>query len=419
MRHLYFFLAALAFALFTCCGQVEEAEVGRTLPDWQEGELDIHFINTGRGECSYLIFPDGTTFLVDASGALKNDIHGLALLKPNADVTAGQAIVDYVNHFSPAKSKGHINYFLLTHHHGDHMGTLDENVPSHSSNEFRLSSVCEIGSELIMDKIFDRDPDFSFPKEATGEVMTNYQNFLKWTERTNSTKIEKWAVGSSSQVVPLYDDSYDFVVRNVAGNGCAATEDGECVSYMPPKSEFEAMDKNAYPDENCLSCAYMLSYGKFDFFAGGDLQFWGRHEYSYKDAETPLLPVVYKVEVMKANHHGCGNANCKEFLAKLCPDVWLDGVWTNIIQPGHEAMENLLGVNPKCELFFTYQSDDSLKNLEDKIGADFIRDNIKSRYGHIVVRVAPGGDSYMVYTLEDSDEEYTVKSIHGPYACGD
>ena len=43
-------------------------EVGRPLTPWSEGELDIHHINTGRGEAALLILPDGTGLLVDASG---------------------------------------------------------------------------------------------------------------------------------------------------------------------------------------------------------------------------------------------------------------------------------------------------------------------------------------------------------------
>ena len=35
------------------------AEVGKTLPAWSEGSLDIHFINSGRGECTFYILPDG------------------------------------------------------------------------------------------------------------------------------------------------------------------------------------------------------------------------------------------------------------------------------------------------------------------------------------------------------------------------
>ncbi|RYY23860.1 MAG: hypothetical protein EOP62_19000, partial [Sphingomonadales bacterium] len=42
--------------------------VGQPLPGWRMGEIDIHQINTGRGEASFLILPDGTNLLVDASG---------------------------------------------------------------------------------------------------------------------------------------------------------------------------------------------------------------------------------------------------------------------------------------------------------------------------------------------------------------
>ena len=48
---------------------------GEQLPQWEEGYFDIHSINSGRGESFYYIFPDGTTLLIDAGGALPNEIH--------------------------------------------------------------------------------------------------------------------------------------------------------------------------------------------------------------------------------------------------------------------------------------------------------------------------------------------------------
>ena len=35
--------------------------------------------------------------------------------------------------------------------------------------------------------------------------------------------------------------------------------------------------------------------------------------------------------------------------------------------------------------------------------------------GHIVIRVKPGGGEYNVYMLDDTNFEYRIKSIHGPY----
>jgi hypothetical protein len=39
--------------------------VGQPLPKWTPGTLDIHQINTGRGNSALLIFPDGTSMLLD------------------------------------------------------------------------------------------------------------------------------------------------------------------------------------------------------------------------------------------------------------------------------------------------------------------------------------------------------------------
>ena len=65
-------LAVLTIALAPALGAAQPPvappdPTGGPLPAWQEGELDIHHINTGRGEASFFIFPDGTNQLVDTS----------------------------------------------------------------------------------------------------------------------------------------------------------------------------------------------------------------------------------------------------------------------------------------------------------------------------------------------------------------
>ena len=42
-------------------------------------------------------------------------------------------------------------------------------------------------------------------------------------------------------------------------------------------------------------------------------------------------------------------------------------------------------------------------------------DRVSGYNGHIVLRVTPGGKSFYVYMLDDSNFKYKVKSIHGPY----
>ncbi len=48
--------------LFLCSSMYGQNNV---LPPWQEGYLDIHHISTGRGNASFILFPDGTSLVVD------------------------------------------------------------------------------------------------------------------------------------------------------------------------------------------------------------------------------------------------------------------------------------------------------------------------------------------------------------------
>jgi len=41
-------------------------QIGKAYRGWHEGEMDLHHIYTGRGESNFMIFPDGTSMLVDA-----------------------------------------------------------------------------------------------------------------------------------------------------------------------------------------------------------------------------------------------------------------------------------------------------------------------------------------------------------------
>ncbi len=42
-------------------------------------------------------------------------------------------------------------------------------------------------------------------------------------------------------------------------------------------------------------------------------------------------------------------------------------------------------------------------------------DDLKSRAGHIVIRVEPGWDSFAVHILSNADESGTVTASFGPY----
>jgi len=44
-----------------------------------------------------------------------------------------------------------------------------------------------------------------------------------------------------------------------------------------------------------------------------------------------------------------------------------------------------------------------------------ILDDARSSQGHVVIRVASGGESYSVLVIDDSDERMRIKAVFGPY----
>ena len=64
--------------------------------------------------------------------------------------------------------------------------------------------------------------------------------------------------------------------------------------------------------------------------------------------------------------------------------------------------------------YFVSDKNTYLEGLRYMLSA-YIANKINGYNGHITLRVLPGGKYFYVYILDDSDFEYRVKSIHGPY----
>src|ERR1700755_2777160 len=117
-----FFTLIIFFGNHLCTAQI--AEIGKPLPAWQEGYLDLHHINTGRGNASFYIFPDGTTMLFDAGELDPTNPRTLSrrntAIRPNGSKHPFEWIVHYIKSVSPLKEKAIIDYAVISHFHDDH-----------------------------------------------------------------------------------------------------------------------------------------------------------------------------------------------------------------------------------------------------------------------------------------------------------
>src|ERR1700743_1835741 len=115
----------------------------KVLPAWKPGVLEIHQIATNRGNSSLLILPDGTTMMVDA-GAIYGTTPYLSDPLPSGRYRPGEWIGRYSKPRLDVSGLATIDAFLLTHLHGDHVGSLLTDGPLSSDGSYHLTGVSDV-----------------------------------------------------------------------------------------------------------------------------------------------------------------------------------------------------------------------------------------------------------------------------------
>jgi beta-lactamase superfamily II metal-dependent hydrolase len=402
-------LSILTVTLWACFTAAASAQVkaGDVYPDWTTGYLDIHHISTGKGECMFAILPDGTTMMIDA-GETGTDKRNF---KPDSSRSSGEWISRYILRMMRPLSEKKLDYMLLTHFHDDHMGNVKLSNKKSDNGDYILTGITEVGDLIPFGKIIDRNwPDYDYPSPVSNRPnVQNYIRFVNW-HVANGVIAEQFEVGSNQQFKLLKEpDQYPgFEIRNIAANGEVWTGvHNNTRSHFPP---IDQLEKEEYPEENALSTALRISYGNFKYFNGGDLV----HTYSpgtWKDIETPVGLATGPVDVCVANHHA-KDAMGEGFIRAVRPRVFVIQGFA-LSHPDSTALRNMLSrkiYEGERDIFTTHLFDVNRKVLGEQLVGQ-----LKSTLGHIVIRVNPGGNSYNVYILDDSAENFKVTDIHGPY----
>jgi len=393
--------------------QAADAAVGSPLPLWSEGCLDIHHINTGRGETAFLILPDGTTLLVDA-GAAPPEAGWSTPPKPDGARSAGEWIARYIAHMLQRFPEKRIDQAVISHFHIDHMGAISAKSPVSSSGAYQLGGLTEIAEHIPIRRLFDRNwPEYNWPLPLVDLKMQNYRKFIDWESTHRGMRVERVEAGRNDQIGLVRNKSCfpEFEIRNIAVNGHVWTGVGSVSrNHFPALS---ALPKTNYPAENKCSIALRISYGKFDYFTGGDLDVRdveiANPSDQWKDIERPVAMATGPVEVYKVNHHANYDASSPFFLSVLRPKVSVASTW-GASQPAMSVHRRLLSTHTypgHRDVFYTNMMEATLSALHI--------DRTKTPAGHVVVRVTPGGGEFFVYVLDDTDESYRIKAVFGPY----
>jgi glyoxylase-like metal-dependent hydrolase (beta-lactamase superfamily II) len=317
------------------------------LPPWQPGFLDIHHIATGRGSCTFLLLPDGTTMMIDA-GATDDALNVSAPPRPDGSRRPGEWMARYAARQMRAAGRAELDFFLVSHFHPDHIGGL-----------------ADVAASLPIRTLVDRG--YSYPTR----IEVPY---------TGLPKAQQFEVGTSNQF-RLRSRAYpEFSIRNIAVNG-EVWDGGKVRQCFPP---LESLRREDYPSENMCSAAIRVSYSKFAYYTGGDLTCATRDGAApWRDIETPVAEAVGPVSVAVANHHGYYDAVGPGFIRALRPKAIVIPTW-HITHPGLAQLERM--VESGAAVYATNMTETSRL-----LNARFVP-RMKSVEGHVVVRVRPGGE---------------------------
>lgn len=395
------------------------SQAPQTYEGWRKGELEIHFIYTGRGEANFYIFPDGTSMLVD-TGDHQASVP-MTYPKPDLSRRGGEWVARYIKRVNPYADK--VDYFMLSHFHDDHMGSVALDVPTTQGRtpDYKLVGIADVGEQIVFGNFIDRGyPTYSYPTPISDRHIANYRNFTTYQKAKYGAKQEAFRVGEKGQIKMLKKpNKYSklFSIRNIAASGEVwnGDEEGTTTRYY----DLHPDNTKGSGNENTKSIAFRIDYGPFSHFAGGDIT------HGVKDAkgnninlEALAGKVCGEVDVCKCNHHAYKDSMHPDFLKYINAQVYINPVWDQYhTQP--QIIERMLGQealsgkkNQHETMVLTQCIVDEARQAH--ANAEWL-EKVGPHNGHIVVKVYDKGRKYKVYRLSADDEQMKVQQVYGPF----
>ncbi|MBP5639424.1 MAG: hypothetical protein J6X55_08090 [Victivallales bacterium] len=392
---------------------------GQTWKGWHKGEFQIHFIHTGVGEGIFLIFPDGTTMLLDCGDQPSVTRMELAVpVVPSPERLAGEWIARYIlralPHAFPLRNERPlIDYMLLTHYHDDHSGTPiwqsiypgRKGVPNCNRSGFGLAA-----ETLAFDTAIDRAwPEYNDPRDDVQKNLEvdHMKRLYKALQERDGLHVEKFRLGTTDQIVQRYrpSDYADFKVTNITCNGRILCKDG---SIRDLYAERVKMPERL--NENGMSLGMIFRYGKFSFYTAGDFSdIIPDAEGNPIQTEDILAKELSPVDVAKINHHG--HCSMPEGIIKaLAAHAWIACVWDQLHTLDF-VMERLSDRNLYPDPRVHFPTVFPKERCEADGNKPFFKDIAPETFNlgaHVVVTVPSGGETYRISCLRASDESMTI-----------
>lgn len=256
-----------------------------------EGELMVHFIDVGQGDCILILFPDGKDMLIDCG------------------TTKGGDLDETLTYLSTFVTDGQLDYLMVTHGDSDHVEYIDEVIEAYDVDNIFMPDVKSVpsgtsSSDKYQDQIDALSSDklalFNDPDTLSSNVYAEF--FIAALTEPDCNIYLNVDPDENTNAIVITDDG----VQDPDAPDTDATY--RLTFYCPTQEYYDESNLGSAEKKNAISPIGILEYNGFRLVLTGD---------SNEINEPTFVERVggnLDCDVLKVGHHGSESSSTEEFL---------------------------------------------------------------------------------------------------------
>lgn len=250
-----------------------------------EGELMVHFIDVGQGDCILILFPDGKDMLIDCANYNNSSDYRTETL-------------DYIDDYV---TDGQLDYLMLTHCDSDHVYFMDEVLEEYRVSNVFMPNVLATHDEVESANIDEAKLDM-FTDKDTVETACYADFFVGALTESDCNIYLNVDPDENTNAIVITDDG----VQDPDAPDTDATY--RLTFYCPTQEYYDESNLGDAKKRNAISPIGILEYNGFRLVLTGD---------SNEINEPTFVERVggnLDCDVLKVGHHGSESSSTEEFL---------------------------------------------------------------------------------------------------------
>lgn len=248
-----------------------------------KGELKVHFINVGQGDCIYIQFPDGTDMIIDCGN--KSTDYKYENTK------------QYLQSLNP---DGKINHLMLTHCDEDHVDNMDEIIYDFEIENIYMPNVLaaptgnSAAAQALQHQIADLDAEkiAMFTDEDKITTQTYAKFFIAALSEENCEIHLNMDDDENTNSIVIKESSYRLTF------------------YCPTKAYYAATNLNTAHLKNAISPIGILEYNNRRIVLTGD----SNEDKGSEQTFIRRINGILDCDILKVGHHGSETSSSNSFL---------------------------------------------------------------------------------------------------------